>query len=182
LFAGFTPLQFIKGLLGLQYHLNNYYMTQIVAYVNFNGNCREAMSFYKDCIGGELDLQIIKDSPIAAQCPSAIQNQVLHATLKKDDLVLMGSDMIGPDGLQEGNNFGLMLNCSSEEEINLFFELLSEGGKVIDPLSVKFWGATFGAITDKFGKRWMLHYDQRMDAEREKTATDKIVTETASSN
>ena len=34
-------------------------MTQINAYLTFNGNCREAMQFYTDCLGGELYLQTI---------------------------------------------------------------------------------------------------------------------------
>lgn len=152
-------------------------MTQIIAYLNFNGNCREAMSFYQECIGGNLELQIIKDSPIASQCPAAIQNQVMHSTLQKENIILMGSDMIGPEGLNPGNNVGLMLNCSSDEEINNFFEKLSAGGNVIDPVSVKFWGAKFGALVDKFGIRWMLHYDHNMN-----TAATKQTIEAASSN
>jgi PhnB protein len=152
-------------------------MTQIIAYLNFNGNCREAMSFYQECIGGNLELQIIKDSPIAGQCPAAIQNQVMHSTLQKENIILMGSDMIGPEGLNSGNNVGLMLNCSSDEEINNFFEKLSAGGNIIDPVSVKFWGAKFGALVDKFGIRWMLHYDNNMN-----TAATKQTIEAASSN
>ncbi len=52
-------------------------MTQINAYLNFNGNCRDAMNFYKECLGGELALQAVEGSPIEAQCPPAIKNQVL---------------------------------------------------------------------------------------------------------
>jgi PhnB protein len=42
-------------------------MTQIHAYLSFNGNCREAMTFYRDCIGGELMLQPIKGTPVEGQ-------------------------------------------------------------------------------------------------------------------
>ena len=72
----------------------------------------------------------------------------------------MGSDMVGPDGFTQGTNIALSLNCSSEEEINTFFSKLSEGGKVIDPLKLQFWGALFGVFNDKFGIRWMLNYDK----------------------
>lgn len=135
-------------------------MTQINAYLNFNGNCREAMNFYKECLGGELALQTVEGSPIEAQCPPAIKNQVLHASLMKDAILLMGSDMVGPDGFIKGNTMSLSLNCSSEEEINSFFSTLSAGGKIIHPLRVEFWGAIFGVFTDKFGVRWMLNYDK----------------------
>jgi PhnB protein len=135
-------------------------MTQINAYLNFNGNCREAMNFYKECLGGELALQTVEGSPIEAQCPPAMKNQVLHASLMKDGILLMGSDMVGPDGFIKGNTIALSLNCSSEKEINSFFSTLSRNGQIIHPLKMEFWGAIFGVFTDKFGVRWMLNYDK----------------------
>ena len=72
----------------------------------------------------------------------------------------MGSDMVGPDGYIIGFSIALSLNCSSEDEISRFYTNLSEGGKIIDPLKVQFWGAMFGVISDKYGIRWMLMYDK----------------------
>ncbi|MDP9230730.1 MAG: VOC family protein [Bacteroidota bacterium] len=135
-------------------------MTQINAYLNFNGNCREAMNFYKECLGGELALQTVEGSPIEAQCPAAMKHQILHASLMNDGLILMGSDMQGPEGFIKGNTIALSLNCSSEEEINTFFSKLSQDGKITHALTEQFWGATFGVLTDKFGIRWMLNYDK----------------------
>jgi len=134
-------------------------MAQINAYLNFNGNTREAMNFYKDCLGGELTLQTIEGSPFEAQCPAAIKHQIMHSALNKEGLILMASDMIAPDGLHPGNNVSLSLNCLSEDEINTYYSSLSVGGKIIEPLKPQFWGAIFGCLTDKFGIRWMLNYD-----------------------
>lgn len=134
-------------------------MTQINAYITFSGNCREAMTFYKECIGGKLTLQTV-GSPIEAQCPSSMKDSILHASLTKGSLLLMASDMIGPGGYEKGNNIALSLNCSSEEEINNFYSKLSKGGQIIDPLKVQFWGALFGVFTDKYGIRWMLNFDK----------------------
>jgi PhnB protein len=135
--------------------------TQINAYVGFNGKCREAMTFYKECLGGELTLTTVAESTIAAQCPAAMQDNILHSSLTKNGtLLLMASDMTDHDGFHLGNNISLSLNCSSEEEINTFFSRLSEGGKIIDPLKVQFWGALFGVFKDRFGIRWMLNYDK----------------------
>ena len=135
-------------------------MTQINAYLNFNGNCREAMTFYQQCLGGELTLQTIEGSPVEAQCPVAMKDQILHASLLKETLVLMASDMTGPDGFIKGNTIALSLNCSSENEIKTFFSNLSSGGQISHPLEEQFWGATFGVLTDKYGTRWMLNYDK----------------------
>jgi PhnB protein len=135
-------------------------MTQINAYIGFNGDCRKAMEFYKGCIGGELMLQTIGESPISDNCAPAMREGILHSSLTKGPLLLMATDMIGPDGFIKGNNVSLSLNCSSEEEINEFYAKLSVGGKILDPLKVSFWGALFGCFTDKFGIMWMLNYDK----------------------
>lgn len=134
-------------------------MSPISPYLNFSGNCREAMTFYKECLDGELSLQTVADSPIATQCPAAMQSQILHATLTKGELLLLGSDMNGPDGYVKGNNIAISLHCRSEDEIHRFYSSLSAGGHIIDPLGVKFWGALFGVVTDRFGIRWMFNYD-----------------------
>jgi PhnB protein len=137
-------------------------MTQINAYLNFTGNCREAMSFYNTCIGGELSMQTVAGSPAEAQCPDSMKDHILHSSLTKDNLVLMGSDMSGPEGITKGNNIALSLNCSNAEEISSFFSSLSTGGEIIHPLTEEFWGATFGVFNDKFGIRWMLNYDKNI--------------------
>ncbi|MGZ8558511.1 MAG: VOC family protein, partial [Chitinophagaceae bacterium] len=100
-------------------------------------------------------------SPVEAQCPFSMRNQILHASLLKDSLVLMASDMVGPDGFIKGNTISLSLNCRSEIEINTFFSKLSAGGQITHPLDKEFWGATFGVLTDKYGIRWMLNYDKK---------------------
>ncbi|MES2646415.1 MAG: VOC family protein [Bacteroidota bacterium] len=137
-------------------------MTQIHSYLNFQGNTREAMGYYAGILGGEVSFQTIGESPIAGQCPAAMQHQVLHSTLSKNGvLLIMASDMIGPEGFTKGNNISLSVNCSSEEEINHFFNKFSADGKVIDPLKKQFWGAIFGVVNDKYDIRWLFNYQEK---------------------
>ena len=68
------------------------------------------MTFYKDCLGGDLVLQTVEGSPIEVQCPAAIKHQILHASLTRGALLLMASDMVGPDGYIKGNTIALSLN------------------------------------------------------------------------
>jgi PhnB protein len=135
-------------------------MTKINTYITFNGNCREAITFYQECLGGELFLQTIGDSPLAAQMPPLMQDCILHSTLTKGELIIMASDMVSEQGLLKGNNVSLMLNCSSEDEIRTTYEKLSEGGDARHPLENTFWGALFGGLTDKFGILWLLNFDK----------------------
>ena len=130
-------------------------MTQINAYLTFNGNCREAMTFYKECLGGELTMQTVEDSPMAGQWPASMQKNILHAGLTNGNMILLASDMADAGGIVKGNTISLALNCSNEEEINMFFNNLSEGGKVTHPLH-KFFDGTIGALTDKYGMNWIF--------------------------
>ncbi len=139
-------------------------MTQINAYLTFSGNCREAMSFYKEILGGDLNLQTIGESPIAEKMPPKMKNMILHSQLTKGALTMMGSDMVSENGLVKGNAVSLMLNCSSEQEIRDWFEKLSAGGKADHPIENSFWGALFGDLTDKFGNHWLLHFDKNQSA------------------
>ena len=138
-------------------------MTQINSYLTFSGNCREAMNFYKDCLGGELTLQTIGESPLADKMPPQMKESILHATLTKDGLTLLASDMVGEKGLIKGNSVSLMLNCNSEEEIRTSYSNLVAGGEADHQLEISFWGALFGDLTDKFGNHWLLHFDKNAE-------------------
>lgn len=130
-------------------------MTTIIAYLTFNGNCREAMAFYKKCLGGELTLQTVKGSPMESHWPKEVQDNILHASLQKEGFSLLGSDMVEPAGLLPGNNVSLALICNDEEEIEAFFKNLAEGGSVKYPLH-DFYAGKIGGIIDQFGVNWML--------------------------
>ena len=132
--------------------------TTLIPSISFNGRCNEAFVFYQQCFGGELSLMRWKDTPLADRCPKGKEDEILHAALTNDQLVLMGSDMTAPTGHVHGNNVSVCVDCSTEEEINRYFSKLSEGGTVADPLSKKFWGDLFGVVVDRFGIVWMLNY------------------------
>ena len=134
-------------------------MAQLIVYLNFNGNSREAMTFYKDCLGGELTMQTTGESPMADKIPPDNHNDIMHSSLVKDGLVIMASDM-NKGNLVQGNTVHLMLNCKSEEEIRTLFAKLSAGGKIIQEPTDTFWGALYGELTDKFGIQWMFNYDK----------------------
>lgn len=137
-------------------------MTTINSYLTFNGNCREAMTFYKECLGGQLTLQTVAESPVSDQMPDQMPEQmkecILHSMLTSGNITIMGSDM-SPQTLIKGNAVSLMLSFSSEEETRKVYANLSKNGDASQPLEIMFWGALFGHLTDKFGNQWMFNYD-----------------------
>jgi PhnB protein len=133
-------------------------MAKIIPSLRFNdGKCREAMNFYKDCLGGKLELMTVKGSPVEKEMPADKGHLIMHSTLEKGDWMIIGSDMMR-DKAVIGDNVGITISCESEDEIRNIFEKLSEGGEVFMPLEDAFWGAIFGVVTDKYGVEWMLNY------------------------
>lgn len=135
-------------------------MVQINSYLTFSGNCREAMTFYKECLGGELNFQTVGESPLSKKMPKRMKECILHATLSKNALLLMASDIVDEKGLIKGNSVSLSLNCSSEKEVKKCYTKLSADGSANHPLAISFCGALFGDLTDKFGNHWLLNYDK----------------------
>lgn len=133
-------------------------MTRINPYIRFNGKCREAMEFYKQCLGGDLTMTKVGETPMAKQMPPEMQEKVMHASLTNGKFVLLGSDMVGPEGLVKGNSHVLQLECDSETELRSIYSNLSAGdGKVLYPPSPSFWGTLYSQLIDKFGNSWMLN-------------------------
>lgn len=134
-------------------------MTHIGCYLTFNGNCRQAMTFYQECLGGDLLLETVGDSVLPGEMPKQITDCIVHATLTNGALILQGSDLAPSTGLVKGNNVSLVLHCSSEEEMNLLYKSLSAGGKSNGPIEETYWGAMFADLTDKFGNQWLLNFN-----------------------
>ncbi len=134
-------------------------MAKMSPFLRFNdGKCREAMNFYKDALGGELEFMPIGESPMAKDMPKEKHGLIMHSTLTKGDWVLIGSDMMR-DKAVIGDSVGVLLDCESEKEIKDLFSKLSAGGEVFMAPEEQFWGAIFGMCTDKYGIEWMFNYN-----------------------
>ena len=133
--------------------------SRLTPYLTFNGTCREAMTFYQQCLGGELMVQSFEGTPAAEHVAPEARQNVMHSSLTTPDMLLMASDSgMGPVG--KGDMVALSINCQSPEEIQRLFDQLSAGGTITMPLQDTFWGATFGMFADRFGIDWMLNYDK----------------------
>ena len=130
-------------------------MAQMNIYLRFDGNCREAMTFYHSIFGGRLFMQTIGETPMREHMPATMHDRILHADLGGPDFRMMASEMTGTEPLTMGNSFSVVLVCSSKAEIESLFGKLSEGGKVGHPLEEAFFG-TIGDCVDRFGVPWML--------------------------
>jgi PhnB protein len=114
------------------------------------------MHFYKDCLGGELIFQTVKDSPMANQWPEKVQDHILHASLIHPGFTLMASDMGANDPAIKSGSISLTLQDKDENLIQKYFDKLSDQGKITHPMH-QFYDGSIGALTDKYGHNWLIH-------------------------
>lgn len=134
-------------------------------YLNFNGNCEEAFSFYKSVFGTEFSYigrfgEIPEDE--LNKVNDADKNKIMHVGLPIGTSTLMGSD-IGSEwasSFVQGNNFSVSITADSKNEADQLFNALAEGGLITMPLENTFWGDYFGMLTNKFGINWMISYNE----------------------
>lgn len=125
-------------------------------YITFKDNAREAMTFYQSVFGGDLNVMSFGDLPAMPTDPEE-KDKVMHAMLTGDNgVVLMGADT--PNS-QEYSPYTGSISLSGDDDATLrgYFDKLSAGGQVIEPLTQAPWGDSFGMFNDKFGIHWMVN-------------------------
>lgn len=73
-------------------------MLQTTPFLLFNGNCAEAMSFYQGCLGGELTLIKLSDTPMKAQFPEEKHSRIIYAMLKNNQIEFSATDWMASPG------------------------------------------------------------------------------------
>ncbi|MBI1764499.1 MAG: glyoxalase/bleomycin resistance/extradiol dioxygenase family protein [Acidobacteria bacterium] len=134
---------------------------QLSSYILFDGNCKQAMDFYRSVFGGELTLTTVGESPMKAVFPASLHARVLNARLKSPLVDISASDWLRPAQTPvKGNTLCLYLSGGTPSDTTILFRKLSEGADVTDPLSDQPYGL-YGALNDKFGIRWMFHAEKK---------------------
>lgn len=134
-------------------------MKQLDFYLNFPGNCEEALNFYAACLDGTIEsLQRFGEAP--GDHGDAHKNLVMHANFKAGNISFMASDQMPGAPVTSGNQVNLCLSLTDEDEQTAIFEKLSAGGTVTMPLEDTFWGARFGMLVDKYGVNWMTNCEK----------------------
>lgn len=133
-------------------------MVKLNPYINFNGNAREVMEFYKSVFGGELTMSTFKEGGMVNDPSDA--DKIMHAMLIiGPEMTLMVSDSPKHMGYEKVAGFSISLSGenSDEQKLRGYWDKLSEGATITMPLNTAPWGDTFGMLVDKFGIGWMVN-------------------------
>jgi PhnB protein len=140
--------------------------TTITPYLNFGGNCEEALEFYRKALGAEVEMLMRFDempgTPPPGTIPAGFEKKIMHASFRVFGVPLMASDGLGDTSKFDGMR--LALAVPEEADARRAFDALADGGSVEMPLTKTFWSPCFGMVTDRFGVDWMVMVPQAPSA------------------
>ena len=131
----------------------------VVTHLNFRGQAREALGFYRSVFGGELTIMTYADAHSVedqAEADAVIWGQVAAT----DGFRIMAYDVQSSLPWSPGENaFYVSLSSPVEEEITTRWDRLRAGGTILFPLSPATWAPLYGKLKDRFGVTWVLAVD-----------------------
>jgi len=131
--------------------------TTLNPYLNFRGTARDAMTFYQTVLGGELTVSSFDD--FSAPVGEGEGGLVMHSQLSTPSgFLLMASDVPSHMDYTRGvNDYSVSLSGDDDAELTGYWQKLSEGATISQPLEKAPWGDSFGMLIDKFGIVWLVN-------------------------
>ena len=139
-------------------------MLRCIPFLLFDGDCAEAMTFYHQCLGGELRLTKLGETPMKELFPIEKHSRIINAYLKSGDIEISATDwMASPDfEPKKGNTYAIFVIGGSYDELKTVFDKLSEGADKdrFQYLHDMPFG-TYGQFYDKYGFQWIFKGDKK---------------------
>jgi len=122
--------------------------------IHFQGNCDEAINFYKEALAAEVkEIFYAKDAP-EGNTESLPPNNVMHS-----EVIICGMNFSLTDGSETpitGTHISFLITYDTADEVTKAFEKLAVGGTVVEPLAKVFWSDLYGYVIDRFGVNWQV--------------------------
>jgi len=123
--------------------------------IHFQGNCDEAINFYKDVFGAEVKaIFYAKDAPADSGMDALPPNFVMHS-----DVSICGMSFSLTDGSTApitGECFSFLISFETADEVKMAFDKLAASGSITEPLAPVFWSTLYGYVIDSFGVNWQV--------------------------
>jgi PhnB protein len=134
---------------------------KLTTYLNFPGNCREALAYYEKHLDGKaITVSTWSQMPGVQNLPPGInQESVMHARITIGDTLLMASD--GPK-VEPMRSAYVCYSAENNDEAERIYKALADGGEVFMAMNETFFAHRFGQLRDKFGVNWMVIHEKPM--------------------
>lgn len=131
-------------------------MTAPTPYLQFPGTARAALTFYGDVFGCAVELNTFAEFDRTDGTADAIA----HGRLTGGPVALFAADVSGnePPLRCEGLMLSL-LGTAPAATLRTWFARLADGGRIVDELQHRPWGASDGQVIDRFGLHWLIGFE-----------------------
>ena len=138
-------------------------MLRCTPFLLFDGNCAEAMTFYQACLGGELTLTRLGDSPMKDMLPVEKHDRLINANLVSGNIEISATDWMASPQFDpvQGNTSAIFVIGGAYEELKAVFDKLAQGAEKsrFQELHNLPFGV-YGQFYDKFGVQWIFKGDK----------------------
>ena len=141
-------------------------MLRCTPFLLFDGNCAEAMTFYQKCLGGELILTRLGDTPMKDQFPIEKHNRIINAQLNSGAINFSATDWMASPTLEpkQGNTFSIFVIGGTFDELETVFDKLAQGADKDKRTFIELHNMPFGSygqFTDKYGVSWIFKGEKK---------------------
>lgn len=128
-------------------------------YLHLAGTAREALAFYGEVFGGEVQLQTLADFGRTDGPAEAIA----HGSLE-GPVALFAADASGDQAALRCQGLMLsLLGTADPASMRRWFNRLAEDGRVVEDLQRRPWGASDGQVVDRYGVHWLIGFEGGQD-------------------
>lgn len=131
-------------------------VTAPTPYLHLPGTARAALTFYGEVFGCAARLHTFAefnrtDGPADA---------IAHGYLEDGPVSIFAADVAGDEPPLRCEGLMLtLLGTAAPATLRQWFARLSEGGRVVDDLQARPWGAFDGRVVDRFGLHWLIGFE-----------------------
>ncbi len=134
-------------------------MLTCTPFLLFDGNCAEAMTFYQHCLGGELRLSKLGDTPMRDLLPPEKHELIINAHLKAGAIEISATDWMASPRYEptRGDMSAIFVLGESLDELRVAFDRLAQGAsedRFQDLHELPF--GIYGQLFDRFGVHWIF--------------------------
>lgn len=131
-------------------------MTAPTPYLHLPGTAREALTFYGEVFGCGVQLHTFEEFGRSDGPADAIA----HGYLEDGPVRLFAADVAGDERPLRCEGMMLsLLGTTTPSTLRTWFTGLSAGGRVVDDLQTRPWGASDGQVVDRFGLHWLIGFE-----------------------
>ncbi|CUR60477.1 Glyoxalase/bleomycin resistance protein/dioxygenase [metagenome] len=128
----------------------------VTPHLNFRGRAREALTFYREALGGELAVVTYADAH-AAQDPAEADQVMWGQVVAPNGARVMAYDVPGATAYDAGTiAFFVSLRGDDADEVAALWTGLADGATILQDLGPSGWAPLYGMLRDRFGVTWVL--------------------------